>query len=270
MLFKILTLALLATSNATVKGEEPLEQIRILPVARTPEANTVTLSIAIPKNGQLFSKTPVWVQFRIDGFALGAGSSQFERSKEIANSKMGQTVRVVVDDHPYFAVNEPAVDPFDESGYYYNTSYKFEIPYKLKSGMHTLQVFPARSYGESLKGDRTYQAITFYVGDKETNPEINLNAPYLTYNEPSSQMAYREGAPILLDFYISNCELTQDGYKVRLTIDGKVKRTLSSWQPYYIYGLSRGEHSIRLQLIDEKGKQVQGVFNDVQRSIKVM
>ena len=52
---------------------------------------------------------------------------------------------------PYFPVNEPALDPFNEQGWYDETSYKFEIPTKLSAGEHVLRVFLARSFGESLK-----------------------------------------------------------------------------------------------------------------------
>lgn len=242
--------------------------IRTMPVARTPESNTIALRIAIPKEGQVVSN-PAWLQFRIEGFALGAGSSQFERAAEIANTKMGQTIHVIIDNHPYFPVNEPAIDPFDEAGYFYDMSYKVEIPYRLKEGMHTIRMFPARSFGESLKGDRTYVAIPFYIGERKDNPQMDLSQPYITYNEPSSRMYLTENKPILLDFYVSNTELSSDGYKVRLTIDGKVNRTITSWQPYYIYGLKKGRHTVRLELIDEMGKVAPGIFNVVEETITV-
>jgi hypothetical protein len=91
----------------------------------------------------------------------------------------------------------------------------------------------------------------------------------LTYNEPSDNMPLTEGQPILLDFFISNCELTKDGYKVRLSIDGKGTRTLTSWQPYYIYGLKRGRHKVKLELLDPDDKVVPGTFNRVERTINV-
>jgi hypothetical protein len=241
--------------------------IRTMPVARTPESNTIVLKIAIPKDGQVMG-TPVWVQFRIDGYALGA-ASQFERASEVVETKMGQTVHVVIDDHPYFPVNEPALDPFDEGGYYYDMSYKFEVPSRLKEGMHTIRMFPARSFGESLKGDKTFAAINFYVGSVKENPDMDLSQPYITYNEPSNQLYLVENKPVLLDFYVTNAELSPDGYKVRLTIDGKVNRTLTSWQPFYIYGLKSGRHSIQLELLDEENKLVPGLFNNVKQSITV-
>lgn len=241
--------------------------IRTMSVAKTPESSTIVLRIAVPKEGQIV-RNPAWVQFRIDGYALGA-ASQFERASEIVETEMGQTVHVVIDNHPYFSINEPALDPFDESGYYYDMSYKFEIPFHLHSGMHTIRMFPARSFGESLKGENTFAAINFYIGREGNNPDVDLSQPYLTYNEPSDLMSLRSDKPILLDFYISNAELSSDGYRVRLTIDGKVNQMLTSWQPYYIYGLKKGRHTIRLELLDSENKLVPGFFNDVKRTITV-
>lgn len=248
-------------------NQRPTEDssIRTLPMQRTPESSTVVLRTVYPQDGAVL-RAPVWVQFRIDGFALGA-ASQFERASEIAVSKMGQTVHVVVDDRPYFPVNEPAIDPFDESGNYYDTSYKFEIPYRLGNGMHTLRMFPARSFGESLKGDNTYTAIQFYIGEQKQNLNVDLSAPYLTYNEPSPLTPLKANKPVLLDFYLSNVELSPDGYRVRLTIDGKVNRMIAFWQPYYIYGLKAGRHTIRLELLDADNKVVPGLFNDVSQVI---
>lgn len=258
---------MLALLASCILAAASTTSIQTMAVPRTPESSTIVLKIAIPRNNQIV-KSPTWVQFRIDGFALGA-ASQFERASEVAVTNMGQTVHVVIDNEPYFPINEPALDPFDESGYYYDMSYKFEIPYRMKEGMHTIRMFPARSFGESLKGPGNYAAINFYVGKDIYNPEMDLSKPYLTYNEPSSSMPLRANQPILLDFYISNATLSEGGYKVRLSIDGKVNRLLTSWQPYYIYGLKRGSHKIRLELIDPKNKRVPGLFNDVTETIYI-
>ncbi len=258
-------LASLILGMAAIKA--PASNIRTVAVSPTPEPSTVVLRIAIPQNRQIVF-SPVWVQFRIDGFALGA-ASQFDRAGEVVNSELGQTVHVVVDNQPYFPVNEPALDPFDSSGYYYDMSYRVKIPFRLSSGMHTLRMFPARSFGESLKGDNAFTAITFYVGEEKDNPQMDLSKPYITYNEPSPLMPLVEGKPVLLDFYLSNAELSPDGYKVRLTIDGKVNRILTLWLPYYIYGLKRGRHTIRLELLDSQNKLVPGIFNDVQETIAI-
>jgi hypothetical protein len=56
---------------------------------------------------------------------------------------------------------------------------------------------------------------------------------------------------------------------VRLTIDGKVNRSLTSWQPYYIYGLKKGRHKIRLELLDSKDKLVPGLYNAPEQTITI-
>jgi hypothetical protein len=96
---------------------------------------------------------------------------------------------------------------------------------------------------------------------------VDLTKPYLTYNQPVG--AFTTLQPILLDFFISNCQLSRDGYKVRLTIDRSDKRILTHWVPYYIYGLSRGTHTIRLDLLDPDGSVIAPLFNDTQKTITV-
>lgn len=242
-------------------------RIRLMPVKRTPEAEASTVVVSLPTPGALVKSQPVWLQIRVEGYPIGA-SSEFDRQKEIAVTDKGQTMHVVVDNHPYFAVSEPAIDPFNEAGWYYETNYKFEIQAKLEKGEHLVRVFLSRTYGESLKGDLTFYASSFFVGERGPT-KFDLSKPFLTYNEPSNQMYLTEGTPVLLDFFISNCELTKDGYKVRLTVDKKATRTLTEWQPYYIYGLDEGQHTVRLELLGLDGHLVKGPFNDVEQTITV-
>ena len=264
----LLSFTLATHIQAEKPKKEPQDYVRLMAVRPTPEAETVSLFIALPHDGDKVRGNPVWIQTRVEGYALGTDSS-FDRAYEIANSKMGQTIHVIIDDRPYFAINEPAIDPFREQGNYYIVSYKFEVPFRLDSGLHTIRAFPARSFGEALKGENTYAVSTFYIGDQTDRMKADLSRPYITYNEPSDQMDLVESKPVLLDFYVSNCALSADGYKIRLTIDGSIQRTITVWQPYYIYGLKKGKHTVRLELLNAKNIVVPGPFNDVQRTINI-
>ncbi len=257
----------LATFAFGAEEKSQKEQIRVLPVKKTPEAEASTVVISIPKSGAVMKKNPVWVQTRVEGYPLGV-SSQFDRADEIALYSRGQSIHVVVDDQPYFCVSDPALDPFNEEGWYYETSYKFELP-KLGPGEHLLRVFLARSYGESLKGEWSFFAIPFSIETAPSTSGFDLSKPYITYNEPSNRMYLTEDAPVLLDFYVSNCELSSDGYKVKLTVDGSTTRTLTAWQPYYIYGLKKGNHTIKLELLNSRGKPISGMLANVQQTITV-
>lgn len=257
--------------EAAAKEPEVLEKekIRVVAVSPTPEPETALIAIQYPKEDAVIDGNPVWLQVRVNGYSLGS-DSDFDRSDEIFDSNLGQTLHVIIDNKPYFPINGPSVQPFNESGFYYNQNYRFKVPEKLSEGFHTVRVFPARSYGESLKGEKTFQASYFYVGSKGSGSQTDeLSKPYLTYNEPSDQIRYKEEVPILLDFYLSNCDLSPDGYKVRLSVDGKNQRILTSWQPYYIYGLPKGTHTVLLELIDSSKKAVPGLFNNNMRKIVV-
>jgi hypothetical protein len=266
-------LTLLCTTAFSAKLEEQapnLKGIQVVPVEPTPDPDHVETSILFPKNNELKTSSPVKGQIRVSGFTLGYDSEQ-PRSKEIFNDPKGQSLHIFVDNQPYFSVNEALIDALDDVDEYFDSTADFEIPFKLQPGMHVIRTFPVRSYNESVKSGRAFMATTFYYQEKKNNPQIDLNGPYLTYNEPQGEYepTGRHPQPILLDFYLTNCELSQDGYKVRLSIDNDNQRTIVSWQPYYIYGLKKGMHTIRLELLDPQNQLVPGLFNDVSRTIVV-
>lgn len=244
--------------------------IRVVPVDPTPEPNEVKTRIQFPKQDELRSSTPIKGQIKVEGYFLGV-DSDFPRKKEIVNSSEGQSLHVFIDNQPYFSLNEALIDALQDFEEYYDQTVMFEVPFTLQPGMHVMRVFPVRSFNESLKGDNCYDAHVFYYRIIKDNPQIDLDEPYLIYNEPQGEFASEKGKqkPILLDFYIQNCALSKDGYKVRLTIDDANQRTLTTWQPYYIYGLKKGMHRIRLELLDAQNKRVSGLFNDVERTIVV-
>lgn len=266
-----LVLAITACSLHAAQMSSPpknTSDIRVVPVKPTPEPDNLNLVLAFPKANDVISSSPVNVQVNVEGFPLGV-DSDFNRSKEIYNSDDGQTLRVVIDDQPFFIENNSLVDSFYDNQLYYEVTVNFQIPFTLKPGQHVMRIFPARSYGESMKGDNAFRTLVFNYKNKKTSFNFNPNSPFLTYNEPQGHFKYKEGRPILLDFLVTNCRLSRDGYKVRLTIDGNTQRILTLWVPYYVYGLAKGNHYFRLELLDSNNNLVPGPFNDIQREIVI-
>jgi hypothetical protein len=272
--YSLLTIAmsLLFTSGLCASLEEmpaTSKGFQIVPVDPTPDPDHVETKILYPKKSEMKTSSPVKGQIRVNGFALGVDTEQ-PRKKEVWNDTEGQSLHVVIDNQPYFSLNEALIDALDDVEDYFDQTADFEIPFKLQPGMHIIRVFPVRSYNESVKSKRAFAASVFYYQENKNNPQIDLSEPYLTYNEPQGEYDYgRKNQPILLDFYITNCELSKDGYKVRLTIDNENQRILTSWQPYYIYGLKKGQHRIRLELLDPQNNYVTGLFNDITRTIVI-
>jgi hypothetical protein len=264
MLFTTGFCAQLEEQTANSKG------IRVVPVSPTLDPDHAETKIIYPRKNEVKTSTPVKGQIRLEGLALGVDTEQ-PREKEIWNDPEGQSLHIFIDNQPYFSVNEALIDALDDAQDYFDQTADFEIPFKLQPGMHVIRTFPVRSYNESVKSDRAFAASVFYTQEKKDNAQIDLSQPYITYNEPQGEYDYdkKNVQPILLDFYITNCELSKDGYKVRLTIDNDNMRTLTSWQPYYIYGLKKGMHRVRLELLNPQNNLMPGLFNDVTRTIVI-
>lgn len=267
----ILSLLLFVFASLTAaEQDEPLSNpsdVRVVAVEPTPEGNQVETKIVHPRNNDMERSNPVDVLIRLDGYPLRT-YSQFPRAREVVNyNKAGQSLHVFIDNEPYFPENEAIVNALQDQDIYYEQVLDFKIPFKLKPGQHLLRVFPARSYGESLKGDGCFAMRLFYVSSQEPKLDFDPNGPFLTFNQPQGELTYNKSKPVLLDFYITNAQLSRDGYKVRLTIDNAIQRILSRWIPYYIYGLNKGHHTFKLELLNKTNDVVPGMTNSVTRTI---
>lgn len=244
------------------------KEVRVVPVSPSPESNTIVLRLIFPRPYENKRKNPVNVQMRVEGFPLGT-MTQNDRADDVFNHPEGQSIHVMIDNQPYLSFHQAVEDSFDENRDFYDKIMSFAIPFNLQPGQHVIRAFPARSYGESLKGEGCFAAEVFYFQDQKKSDtlQVNLAKPYLTYNEPQGRYPIHKADPLLLDFYLTNCELSPDGYKVRLSIDGKVNRILTKWTPYYLYGLQKGTHKIKLELLDRDNRLVPGFFNVTEREI---
>lgn len=240
--------------------------IQVVPVDPTPSANDISMKLQYPKKGNMEKENPVHVEVRLDWFPLGV-VSDLPRKNEIYDDAKGQSVHVFIDDHDYFEITEALSDAVDDHDEYFDQIGELDIPFSLSPGAHIIRAFPCRSFGESIKLPKSFVGSFFYMKNSSSLP-ADLSKPYLTYNEP--QGVYEDATkPILLDFYICNCTLSKDGYKVRLTIDGTNQRFLYDWTPYYIYGLGQGQHTIQLELMSPQNTLVPGLFNNVKKTITI-
>lgn len=265
--FLCLIFSSLEGADYTPPQANPTE-VRIIAVIPTPEPDNVQTTITFPDEDELVPSSPVKMQIRLLGFPTGV-PSDFERKNEIYNDPRGQSMLIFIDNQHPVEIYKSFIYSLDENNLYNSLILTTELPFDLKEGMHLIRCFPARSFGEGLKGPGCFKAQVFYFRKKDNPLKINLNAPYLTYNEPLETLKYQEDLPILLDFYVSNTRLSRDGYKVKVTIDHAIERILTLWVPYYIYGLKKGKHSIRLELLNEKNEVAPGPLNQVERSITI-
>jgi len=264
----ILTLVAQTLHAAQLEHHEPnLGEIRVVPVDPTPEPDQVKVRVVFPEDDEMENSLPIGLQIRVEGYPLRV-SSDFPRSREIVDDPNGQSLQLVIDNREPLSLYETLIDSNDDVEEYYDQTLNYDIPFSLEPGMHVIRAFPVRSYYESLKGDGCFATSVFYYKTNKKIAGVDLNQPFLTYNSPQERVPYSARKPVLLDFYITNCQLSKDGYKVRVTFDSKDQRILNQWVPYYVYGLSKGKHKIKLELLDEKNNVVPGIYNSVERSFQ--
>lgn len=233
---------LILLSAILILGCKNTNQIRITKVEGSTEYENAKLSLiesSWTDEGYLFS-------FDLENYKLGLQSPK-EFEYKLANSAKGQHIHLIVNNGPYFAK--------------YTEEFVHNQLDKTKGGDVVL-AFLSRSYHESVKNKDAY--FLTQIGDSIANKK-DLSKELLFYSRPKGTYKADDTNRVLLDFYLINTSLAEDGNKVRATIHG-TEFIIDEWAPYYIEGLPKGEISIKLELINSKGDLIESPFNPSQRT----
>ncbi len=244
-----------------------------------------TLKIVEPAANSTVNSSTVRVKLALSGDLKG-----YQPHKDPA-TQMGNHIHVILDNQPYEAYYEIDGAPFALRN--------------VADGEHTLRVFPSRPWHESYKNAGAFQMVKFTVknGGSETNKPAttsngqqmsNANAapssegkdmqnstagavdatkPLLTYSRPKGEYKGVESDPIMVDFWLTNAKLKDEGghYRVRYSIDGGEAKYVDKWAPTWLSGWTAGKHTIKLELVDEDGGLVDtGGYNSTTREITII
>jgi len=202
----------------------------------------VTLKVLAPKEGEVLPDTKVSITADLQGYKPQKNSDG-----------MGPHVHVILDNEPY----RP----------WYDVAQPFELT-DLKPGAHTLRLFPSRPWHESIKDATAFASVNFFVKEQK-GEKIDLTKPTLTYSRPKGEYAGSEAYRVMLDYFVTNAEISPTAFKVRYRVDGGTPVVLSKWAPVWIEGMEDGEHTVVLDLLDAQGKEVPGPFNHTERKFKL-
>lgn len=233
------------------------DDVQIEKGERSPAIEGAAARVTAPADSVVVDSAGVDVTIEAENFETGI-QTETDRAEEIANSGNGQHFHVIMDNQPYQA-NYEAGTPFDLGN--------------LEPGAHTVVAFPSRSYHESVKGREAYDLVNFYVQEKSGEFTLGPSEPAIIYSRPKGRYRRADAERIMLDFYLHNVELSEDGYKARYTISDDegnevASVTLTEWRPAFVTGLD-GTYEINLQLIGSDGNVVPGAFNNTTRKIRV-
>lgn len=210
----------------------------------------IKLKIKAPLSGQLIKEKTVTVSFEVENFVLGVKTKGHGKNGLAASDK-GQHIHLILDNEPYQAI--------------YDVTQPVVLK-DLKPGLRSIRAFLSRSWHESVKEAGSYQAIEFYF--QKVTTETVPTTGVLTYSRPKGEYEGKDAKLILVDFFLDKVELSPEGFKVKLVVDGKASY-LSTWKTYYLKDLAPGEHKIQLALLDAKNKRVPGEFNNTYRTIVI-
>lgn len=230
--------------------KEKVVDITIEKLTESPSYSDASLLLDTPKIIESKTSDEMEFSFTLHNYELGV-LTKSQNIERLANSAKGQHIHFILNNEPYSA--------------HYESTFKKKIP----DGVHHLVAFLSRSYHESVKNDSSVVVKKLVIGENPKDTyNLDMNAPTLVYSRPKGEYKGKDTEQVLLDFFVLNTELSENGPKVRATINGK-EFMISKWAPHVMKGLPKGEVTIQLELIDEAGNLIPGPFNKVTRTIQI-
>lgn len=229
-----------------VEIEQP--KITIEKLEGSPVYADAVLQLEAPKSMNIAEGGEVNFAFIVNNYELGA-QTDGPNAQRLANSGKGQHIHFILNNQPYSA--------------HYESTFAKEIP----DGVHHLVAFLSRSYHESVKNENSVVVKKLEVGANATDSlGLDMDAPTLIYSRPKGTYSGKGAENLLLDFFVLNTTLSEDGNKVKATVNGE-EFMISEWAPHVVKGLPMGEVTINLELVDAEGNLIPGPFNKVTRTV---
>jgi len=244
------------SSNADTTKPAPLAAVALASVSPSPEFPTASLAVKSVK-AEKVGKDSAKVSFEFDvkNYELKMQTAD-NANKMCNNSDKGQHIHFILDNGPYKALYEP----------------KNEVTLPNDGKDHYLMAFLSRSYHESVKSKGAAVVYHFKIDEKGNLKKLDdPKTPMLFYSRPKGEYFGKDVNNVLLDFYVWNCTLAPDGYKVKADISNevidaqKLTATIDKWEPHFIQNLGLGKCKVSLSLIDKDGKQVDGPMTSAGR-----
>lgn len=186
--------------------------------------------------------------FAVSNYELGKQTT--EARMNLANSDKGQHIHLIVDNGPYSAHYEPGFSKDFEDGPHYGIA------------------FLSRSYHESVKNNEAAVVFNFNVNSAE-DEAYDMEEQLLFYSRPKGTYSGAGAEKVLFDFYLVNTDIDSDGNSVIATVNDSLKFEFDDWRPYIIEGLPKGENTIKIQLVDATGGDVNPAMNETTRSFTI-
>ncbi len=224
-------------------------------VSPSPEYDGASLTVASASAENIGEDSAkVTFNFDVKNYELTMQTAD-NGSKLCNNSAKGQHIHFILDNQPYQALYNPTNSVVLANG-----------------TEHYLMAFLSRSYHQSVKSPGAALVYHFKVGENGKLEKLDDPAtPMVFYSRPKGTYIGDDTKNVLLDYYVWNCSLSPDGYKVNATLKSPgdaapVTFTMDKWESHFINNMVMGENAITLTLTDKDGNKVDGPCTEVTRT----
>lgn len=137
---------------------------------------------------------------------------------------------------------------------------------ELDQGSYRLVAYLVDEEGLALKNFGNYVERDFQVGDSRPFPYSA--EPYLAVNYPRNSQVYNVGDEVVVDFLVIGGDMKLDYLKVMISVNN-AEYTIETMSPVRIEKLPAGDYIVRVRLLRKDGKELEGPFSSVSKTIIV-
>ncbi|EAZ81501.1 hypothetical protein [Algoriphagus machipongonensis] len=137
---------------------------------------------------------------------------------------------------------------------------------ELTEGSYRIVAYLVDDEGLALKNFGNYVDRDFQVG--ESRPFPYSAEPYLALNYPRSNQEYVDGEEMIIDFLVLGGDMELDRLKVRIEVND-FQYEINEMKPVRVANLPAGTYQVQVNLLRKDGKELDGPFSSVSKTVIV-
>lgn len=137
---------------------------------------------------------------------------------------------------------------------------------ELNEGTYRAVAYLVDGEGLALKEFGNFVDRDFMVGD--TRPFPYQAEPYLALNLPANNTFFKEDEEVTIDFLLVGGDIDLDRLKVQISLN-EFRYEIQEVTPVRVANLPKGEYLLTLNLVRRDGKELDGPFSSIKKTIFV-
>lgn len=200
------------------------------------------VSVSLQSNNQNLKLGENKLEFKTELFNMGE-STAAENDHGVKLNEQGQFLGVIRNNKAF------------------SKNYGKDFTAEVENGENYFLCFLSRSYNASLKHDAASFLFKVTADTNGCYSETGLSDTAYGMIEPRGSYVGVETERLILDFYLKNIELSNNGNYAVITID-QLDFKINKWATYIVRGLKLGDHKISIQVYNKKGEKINSILEN--------